>query len=185
MKRHRFLILFLLLSLFLSACGKIPVTDTMDSSSFLTERIEVTDDAYQWKELPWYTAKKDAMKKMEDHNLFYNEGDMLSYTNEWTMTDGTPLKAKLTLGFLDESDEGKLALVRWIFFMEDDDQETVLRLFKDFCTQLETWTGNENNVQESVTQNTASLRQESGSYINITWNTNSSDHCAVHSEYPD
>ena len=82
MKRHRFLILFLLLSLFLSACGKIPVTDTMDSSSFLTERIEVTDDAYQWKELPWYTAKKDAMKKMEDHNLFYNEGDMLSYTNE-------------------------------------------------------------------------------------------------------
>lgn len=185
MKKKCFIIVFLVLTLFLNACGAIPVMDTIDPAAFLTDQVESTDNAYQWKELPWYTTRKEAMKKLEDHTWFLNQGQMITYAQDAALTDGTPIKAKLSLGFTDETEEGELAIVRWVFLMEDDDEQTVRQLYQAFCNQLDPWMDNGTNVQESISEQYTTIRKASGSYIDMRWDTNSRSPIVINSEYPD
>ena len=124
MKKRRLLpmILAAALSLGLASCGSIPTSDTVDPDTFVTEQITSTDTSYEWNEIPWYTTKKEVAKKMKEHTLYLDEGDMLHYTQNKTLTDGTPVKTKLSFGFTDATDDGELAGIRWVFLLEDSEK---------------------------------------------------------------
>lgn len=188
MKKKTYVILCVLcLVLLLNACGGIPVAETIDPASVLTRQIQNTDQAYEWKELPWDTTKAKAMKKLKNHTWFLNLGDQLSYIQDSTLSDGTPVKTKLNLGFRDKTDEGTLNLIQWVFFVEDTDGQRGSQLYQTFCDQLQTWMDGEELAEESRSETAAMARKPSGSAIEISWDTisNESYHEFDSTEYPE
>ena len=171
------MILAAALSLSLASCGSVPTSDTVDPDTFVTEQINSTDTAFEWKEIPWYTTKKEVAKKMKEHTLYLDEGDMLHYTQNKTLTDGTPVKTKLSFGFTDATDDGELAGIRWVFLLEDSEKAN--QLFQSLYQQLEPWMTNRNDTMVNI-------KKESGSYLELRqMSSDTSTEPMWWSEYPE
>ncbi|MFR8033567.1 MAG: hypothetical protein ACLU6W_06035 [Lachnospiraceae bacterium] len=166
MKKRRLLpmILAAALSLSLASCGSIPTSDTVDPDTFVTEQITSTDTSYEWNEIPWYTTKKEVAKKMKEHTLYLDEGDMLHYTQNKTLTDGTPVKTKLSFGFTDATDDGELAGIRWVFLLEDSEKAN--QLFQSLRQQMEPWMETD-NYHGMPDETMTVMNKESGSYLDL------------------
>ncbi len=185
MKKIVFYISILCVLLTVGGCGSIPEEDVINADTFITDQIANTEMSYEWKEISWYTAKKDVEKKLKNHTLFLDEGDMLSYTKNKTLGDGTPIKTKLSLGFTNDTEEGELAGVRWVFFLEENGDGKAEELYQSFYRQLESW-GEVNTNNQVSDETSVMIKKDSGSYLEMRlMSSDTSSEPMFWSEYPE